>query len=1051
MQELLDRLYIVNCKNFLRIFFLRKEDIMRKFNEDTRVKIPATLHFLKIGYSYQSKNDADIDFNTKIFVNRFKPALEKINGKNFNDTDIATLLSEIHALIRNNDLGRSWYLRLTDDSSDIRLIDFNNLENNEFAVVDELPFTIEKDTEDGSFRPDINILINGMPLAFLEVKKPNNQGSIQAEFKRMIGDRLLNPAYRKFFNLIQFVSFSNNMEYENGDEAQTELVKAGSFYTTPNGLKTRFSFFRENYKNYHEGYQYNTLDENYCRDIIGDLGYNPSVFDQPEFSTNNSVMTPCNRFITSFFDKKRFLFLLKYGICYVKASNQNPPEKHIMRYPQFFASQHLLKRLEKGGKRGIIWHCQGSGKTELAVYLNRILHTYYAKRNIITRFYFVVDRLELLRQDNGEFSNRYFQVTNANSKKDFSFELNKALPKTSLDGKVGEFVVVNIQKFEEAIPKAINEYNTNVQRVFFVDEAHRSYALNGSYFKNLILCDPNAIFIALTGTPLLSKKERSNLKFGDYIHKYFYDASIADGYTLRIKKEKIDTVVKSDIYNNLELEQPNLNSADVYESDPYVAYLGKYIEKDFKNFRLINGDLSIGGMIVCRSNLQARKLHDWFGKNSQVTTGLVLTDNGDPQQAEANKNNQNDFKYEGRPDILIVQYMLTTGYDVSRLKKMYLLRGPHAQGLLQTISRVNRPYKSPNGKVYHYGYITDFVDIEAEYDRTLNDYLKELENDINDVDDDEGHHNSLSGLLVDIETIRQKLLAYERGLKQILDEDNLEEYSKRLSNFNKEVLFKIRQLLKSINECYVEFMLSNAMEDAAAIDIDRVRRKLRLTQEKIDFLNLREEPVRMLDLISDEDVVKIVYEFLKTSVSVIDISRFDVSDEHYKELAKTLTDVQHEIKKNRNKNDICMISLDAALQQLFARMDIHSVDELPLLNEELQSILKKAIAINKENERLAAQYGGNFGMVKTYQDIMSDRDDLDNKRVEQAMGIIYNKIKDAIDTDILVIQGRQGFIDETKKKVVLELLTSGLFKELGLNSWLEILLSNMYTNLQNYR
>ena len=722
-----------------------------------------------------------------------------------------------------------------------------------------------------------------------------------------------------------------------------------------------------------------------------------------------------------------------------------------MRYPQFFASQRLLERLEKGGKRGIIWHCQGSGKTELAVYLNRILHAYYAKRNIITRFYFVVDRLELLRQDNGEFSNRYFQVTNANSKKDFSNELNKTLPKTSLDGKIGEFVVVNIQKFEEAIPKAVNEYNTNIQRVFFIDEAHRSYALNGSYFKNLILCDPNAVFIALTGTPLLSRKERSNLKFGDYIHKYFYDASIADGYTLRIKKEKIDTLVKSDIYNNLEMEEPNLNSADVYESDPYVAYLGKYIEKDFKSFRLINGDISIGGMIVCRSNPQAKKLHDWFRENSQITTGLVITDNGDPRQAEANKNNQNDFKYEGRPDILIVQYMLTTGYDVSRLKKMYLLRGPHAQGLLQTISRVNRPYKSPNGKIYHYGYITDFVDIEAEYDRTLNDYLKELENDINDVDDDEGHHNGLSGLLVDIETIRQKLRAYESGLRQILDEDNLEEYSKRLSNFNKGALIKVRQLLKSIHECYVEFMLSNAMEEAAAIDIERVKRKLRLTQEKIDFLNLREEPVRMLDLISDEDVVKIVYEFIKTSVSVIDISRFDANDEHYKEFAKSITDVQKEIRKNRNKNDIRMISLDKALQELFARMDIHSVDEIPMLNEELQNILVKAIAINTENDRLAAQYGGNFGMVKTYQDIVSDRPDLNNKQVEQAMGIIYRKIKDAIDTDILVIQGRQGFIDETKKKVVLELLTSGLFKELGLNTWLEILLSNMYTNLQNYR
>lgn len=659
--------------------------------------------------------------------------------------------------------------------------------------------------------------------------------------------------------------------------------------------------------------------------------------------------------------------------------------------------------------------------------------------------------MELLRQDNGEFSNRYFQVTNVDSKKEFSRELSKILPKTSLDDKIGEFVVVNIQKFEEAIPKAANEYNTNIQRVFFIDEAHRSYARNGKYLTNLILCDQNAVFIALTGTPLLSKKERSNLKFGDYIHKYFYDASIADGYTLRIKKEKIDTVVKSEIYNNLALEEPNLNSADVYESDSYVACLGKYIERDFKDFRVTNEDDSIGGMIVCRSNPQAKKLHEWFKNNSQITTGLVITDNGDPRQAEVNKNNQNDFKYEGRPDILVVQYMLTTGYDVSRLKKMYLLRGPHAQGLLQTISRVNRPYKSPKGRVYHYGYITDFVDIEAEYDRTLNDYLKELENDINDVDDDEGHYNSLTGLLVDVETIRQKLNAYESRLKQIIDEDNLEEYSRRLSAFDKETLIKIRQLLKGIEECHVELMLSNALEDATAINIDLVHKKLKLTQEKIDFINLREEPVRMLDLISNKEIVKIVYEFIMTSLSIIDIGRFDASDERYKEFTKTLTDVQHEIRKNRNKNDIRMIRLDAVLQQLFTRMDIHTIDQLSLLSEEMQNILKKAVAINEENERLASQYGGNFGMVKTFQDVMAERSDLDRKLVEKTMSIIYNKIKDAVDVDILVVQGRQGFIDETKKKVVIELLQSGLFKELSLKTWLEPLLSNMYTNLQNYR
>ena len=75
------------------------------------------------------------------------------------------------------------------------------------------------------------------------------------------------------------------------------------------------------------------------------------------------------------------------------------PEKHIMRYPQFFATRAILKRLKAGNKRGIIWHTQGSGKTELSAYANKIIRDYYAKQNTVTRFFFVVDRLELLRQD----------------------------------------------------------------------------------------------------------------------------------------------------------------------------------------------------------------------------------------------------------------------------------------------------------------------------------------------------------------------------------------------------------------------------------------------------------------------------------------------------------------------------------------------------------------------------------------------------------------------------------------------------------------------------
>lgn len=195
------------------------------FNEDTRVKIPATIQFLRIGYHYQSLNNADIDFETKIFINRFKPALEKINGRSFSDGVIKDILMEINSVIKNNDLGKEFYNCnwLINPLSRIKLIDFENISNNDFAVVDELPFCITKGTEEGSFRPDITILINGIPLGFLEVKKPNNNGGIQKEFK-------------KFFNMLQMVSFSNNMEYE--EEYDAEDVKAGSFYTTPNGTNT---------------------------------------------------------------------------------------------------------------------------------------------------------------------------------------------------------------------------------------------------------------------------------------------------------------------------------------------------------------------------------------------------------------------------------------------------------------------------------------------------------------------------------------------------------------------------------------------------------------------------------------------------------------------------------------------------------------------------------------------------------------------------------------------------------------------------------------------
>ena len=1018
---------------------------MQKFNEDTRVKIPATIQFLKIGYNYQSLKDdkLDLDFNTKIFINRFKPAIEKINHREISYDEIKQLLDEINNLIRNNDLGKEFYYRLINPQDKLRLIDFDNIENNDFAIVDELPFSITPDSDVGSFRPDINVLINGIPLAFLEVKKPNNEGGIQKEFKRMINDRLKNGAFKKYFNLIQIVAFSNNMEYEDSDEA--EDVRAGSFYTTPNGNNTSFSFFREDDELYNLKYDYKEISEEEIKNITKDLGYDKKVCDTDEFKENLKNTTPCNSFITSVFDKERILYFLYYGILYV---NEKVPQKQIMRYPQFFATRKIIDRLESGGKGGIIWHTQGSGKTALAAYSNRIIRDYYAKKNIVARFFFVVDRIDLLRQASSEFESRGFSVINCNNKAEFSNELNKSLSTKNLNDSIGEYCVVNIQKFEGEMPNAKNDYNANVQRVFFVDEAHRSYSKNGEFFKNLMICDANGIYIALTGTPLLSKKERSNLKFGDYIHKYFYDKSIADGYTLRIKKEDIDTVAKKEIKQNLDIEDNQLENKDVYESDAYISALGKFIERDFKNFRFQNTDNTIGGMIVCRTNEQARKVHKWFEKNSELKTGLVITDIADPTQSKINKENQLNFRNDTFPDLLVVNLMLTTGYDVKRLKKMYLLRGPHAQNLLQTISRVNRPYKSPNGKIYRYGYIVDFVDIEQEYNNTIEAYIKELEADMNDNGENEG---SLSGLVVGIDDINKKYQKYLEDLKDIIEDiDNLERFSKKLTNLNREALLKIRRLLNGIRDCETEFIISRVKDKyISAEESEKYKALRKATQERIDFINLSSDTVGMMDVISNEEVVEILYNFIKTKITILDLSKLDIeSDPRIRDFVDTATEILRVIKDNKNKEDIQVRKLNELLEEVFNKLNISDLDNMDELTEQLKEALEKAKEINEKNDELSNTYGGNFAFVKTYQDL-TENEDIDQSIIKRVLRIIYEEIANFYDTDIFLVQGKKNFVDSVKQKITIKLFQEGLFEKIS--SIYDQMLNDLYKNIQLYK
>ncbi len=322
-----------------------------------------------------------------------------------NDGDIKRCYDEVSLCLENEDLGKAFFEKLIDQSG-VRLVDFENFNDNSFHVVTELPY--KKDDEE--FRPDITLLINGMPLVFIEVKKPNNQDGIRAELNR-IQKRFQNKKFRNFVNIAQLMIFSNNMPYREDSLQQLE----GAFYATTAYGKVLLNYFREE-----ETFDLNKIlepaNDAIENAVLKDTNY-VGIKNSQEFVTNKNPESPTNKICTSLLQRDRLAFILKYAFAYVKENSGL--QKHIMRYPQIFASKAIETKLDAGVRKGIIWHTQGSGKTALAYYNVKCLTDYFQKKKIIPKFYFIVDRLDLLIQAGKEFRSRGLVVHEINSRNEF--------------------------------------------------------------------------------------------------------------------------------------------------------------------------------------------------------------------------------------------------------------------------------------------------------------------------------------------------------------------------------------------------------------------------------------------------------------------------------------------------------------------------------------------------------------------------------------------------------------------------------------------------------
>lgn len=986
---------------------------MEKFNEDSRVKIPAIIHLTRIGYTFLPKSKMiNIHGDTSIFLNEFKKGLSKINNKNYSDAEITTIITEISTQLENNDLGKAFYKSLAGNFSH-KLIDFENFENNQFNVVTEL--TYKKDEEE--FRPDITILINGLPLIFIEVKKPNNKEGILAERNR-INIRFKNPGFKKFMNITQLLIFSNNNEYD--EESITPIQ--GAFYATPDLDEVKFNCFRE--EDVEINKNISRLNENIEKEILIDSNL-VSILGVPEYLTNKDINSPTNRIITSLLSKDRLKTILKYGIAYVNTVENEVTkiEKQIMRYPQLFATLAIEKKLKRNIKRGIIWHTQGSGKTALAYFNVYYLRDYYQKFNTVAKFYFITDRLDLATQAKNEFESRGLKVELVSSKEDFIKNIKTDVATASNLGDQ-TIVVVNIQKFSNESISKTADYNLNIQRVYFLDEVHRSYNPKGSFLSNLISSDRNAVLIGLTGTPIISKDYKSKEIFGDYIHKYYYNKSIEDGYTLRLIREGIETKFQNEMKNillQIETKQGALSKREVFSHPKFVKPLTSYIIEDFEKSRILHNDQSIGAMIVCDTSGQAKIINEEIkklesqekkssaqNKKKSIKAALILHD---VDTKEIRKDNQRDFK-QGKIDLLVVYNMLLTGFDAKRLKKLYLARVVKEHNLLQTLTRVNRPYKN-----FKYGYVVDFADIRSEFDKTNKEYFKELQLELGDeVKEYSNLFKSSEEIDSEIGEIKEKLFLYNFS--------NIEDFQKIISQIkDKKEILELRKCLENLKNLYNIIKLKDYSELLEKFQFDKVNRLYTEVSNRIDIINLKDN---LEDSVDNTQILNIALEKMQFTFRKISEDELIIADKFRTELERA----RKELESSFDKKDPVFITLLEELKRVFKKKNIEELTskEMKETISNLQNIYKQANSHNIKDKQLSEKYENDTKFAKIHKRIKENG--IKDLNRDMVLHKILLNIKHRTDLQVInnndILENKDYFTLESNRTIIETLEENGI-------------------------
>ena len=385
----------------------------------------------------------------------------------FSDSDLVSKNYELYNKIRN-------YINVPvikngkEDFALVKLIDFDNPENNSFTAVSQMWIKGRYNWR----RPDIVIFVNGLPLVFVELKN----GIVKVE-----------EAYQK--NLKSYIKDVPN------------LFAFNQICVLSNGFETRLGAFNATYDYFFEWLKQKE-GEKIDRKAISDEGLSAEYF------------------VEGLLHKETLIDYIENFILF-----ENKSIKIIAKNHQFLGVNNLMKSVENRnelkGKLGVFWHTQGSGKSYSMVMFARKV-----RRKIEGNFTFLVitDREDLDNQIYKNFmrtevigNKEECQPKNGSQLRDF-LQTNKS------------FIFTLIHKFRYDKTKKYPVLTDRDDIIVMVDEAHRTQYKDLA--ENMRTALPNANFIAFTGTPLLGAKRLTNQWFGDYVSEYNFAQSVEDGSTV---------------------------------------------------------------------------------------------------------------------------------------------------------------------------------------------------------------------------------------------------------------------------------------------------------------------------------------------------------------------------------------------------------------------------------------------------------------------------------------------------------------------------------------